>query len=241
MLTIDAQGKRVLLIGDLHFPYAHIDSIPFLKAVRSRYFNDDDIFISMGDELDHKAISFHEKCGEALSPDYELAKGIEYLKELEKIFPVLKILESNHGSLIFRRMKSHQLPIRYLKSLNEVLEVGPGFEWCDDILLKTKIGDVYLTHGKTSGNGKLCKEMGCSTAQGHYHGKFQVVWHKSIMKESFDCFTGCLVDIDSLAMVYGKNHLPKPILGVVFLSACGYPNLLKMGLNEKGRWDGNLP
>lgn len=240
MFKLNAIGKRVLIIGDLHLPYCHYSTFDFLKAVKKKYFTENDLFISMGDEIDNGAISFHESCGESLSPDAELERAIEDMKKLEKIFPKLRILESNHGSLLFRRLRSHQIPLRVLKPLNQILEVGKDYTWHEDILLKTKIGDAYLTHGKTSANGKLCKEMGVNAIQGHYHQKFQITWHKSILKEVFDCFAGCLVDRDALVMQYGKNHLPKPILGVVKISAAGYPALVKMGLTKKGLWDKKL-
>lgn len=53
--------------------------------------------------------------------------------------------------------------------------------------------------------------------------------------------SGCLIDRDSLAFAYGKNHMPKAILGCTLISKEGYPNLIRMELNVNNRWNKKLP
>lgn len=241
MKKINCKGKRVLIIPDQHFPYAHKDIIRFLKAVKKKYLDKNSIIINLGDEADNHSISFHDSDSELFSAGHELEQACAQLQGLEKVFPKMFICDSNHGSLAIRRFKKHGIPIKYLKSLNEVYGVGNGWSWHDDILLSTKLGDVYICHGKSAVYGKLCKEMGCHSIQGHFHGKFEITWHRSALGERFNMFSGCLIDQDELAFAYGKNHLPKPILGCSILSKEGYPRLIKMNLNSRGRWDGKLP
>ncbi|MEE4244541.1 MAG: metallophosphoesterase [Kangiellaceae bacterium] len=232
---INAIGKTVLVIPDTHIPYSHPDYIRFLASIKRFY--KPDIVIHLGDELDYHAISFHDSDSSLLAADDELDKAIIELQEgLHKLFPKLYLLESNHGSLVYRKMKANGLPIRVLKPLAELYET-PKWSWHHDILLITKQSPVYMCHGKAAAYGKLAKEMGCSAIQGHYHGKFEITWHRTAMGSRFNAFAGCLVDEDSMAMAYARNNLPKPVLGAMLIDKAGLPYLLKMKLDTKGRWN----
>lgn len=234
MKKLNALNKRVLIIPDMHCPYNHKDAIRFLAAVKEKY--QPDLILNLGDEVDSHAISFHDSDADLYSAGEELEKAINQLDLLEELFPKMHILDSNHGSLAVRRFKKHGLPMKYMKSLQEIYG-KPKWAWHDEILLSTKDGDVYLCHGKSATYGKLCKDVGASAIQGHFHGKCEVTWHKSVTKEIFNCFSGCLIDYKSLAFAYGKNHMPKPILACTVLSKTGYPTIIKMGLTKAGRWD----
>lgn len=238
MKTINCIGKSVLLISDQHAPYHHKDTIKFLKAIKKKY--RPDIVINLGDELDYHSISFHSSDQELFSASHELEQGLNYIEQLERLWPIQYICSSNHGSLMFRRAKSEGIPITLLKTYQEIYNT-PAWEWHEDYILKTKLGPVYVCHGKTGTYGKMCKEAGMSAVQGHFHGKFEITWHHSETFQRFNMFAGCLIDRDSLAFAYGKNHIPKPILGLGMISKHGYPRMIKMNLNSKGRWDGNLP
>lgn len=232
MFELDARGKSVLIIPDLHAPYSHKDSYKFLKQIAKEA--NPDIIINLGDEVDGHAISFHNSIAELLSPGDELDKAIEEMKELRDIFPKIHFLESNHGSLIFRRLKAAGIPIRHLKPLHELYE-APEWTWHHDILLKTDMGDVYFCHGKTTSYGKLALKKGCSACQGHFHTKFEITWHQTATHTIFNMFCGCLIDIESMAFEYGKNFVDKPVLGAGFIHKDGMPQLIKMRLNKEGR------
>lgn len=235
---INAIGKKVLLISDTHIPYAHPDYLVFLASIKHKY--KPDVIIHGGDEVDGHAISFHQSDSSLFSADHELDKAIVEIQEgMHKLFPKMYLLESNHGSLIYRKMKANGLPIRHLKPLHELYET-PLWTWHNDIYLLTAIGPTYICHGKTSAYGKLCKEMMCHSIQFHFHGKSEVTWHRSVGGTRFNMYCGCLVDEESMAMAYARNNLPKPILSVGFLDAKGQPFLLRMNLDKNGRWDGQV-
>lgn len=235
---INAKGKSVLLIGDTHLPYEHQDYRKFCLAVKERF--GCELVIHMGDYEDNHAISFHDSDCELFSAGYELQKVIAKTKGWYETFPNMITLDSNHGSLVIRRMKKHGIPIAHLKTLGEIYET-PDWQWVDDLFLKTDIGRVYLTHGKTGTYNKLAREIGCHAIQGHFHGKCEVTWANSVFNQRYNMFTGCGVDRGSLAMAYGKNNIPQPILACGVLSKHGYPRNILMNLNAKGRWDGKLP
>jgi len=241
MFKLNAINKRILFISDQHHPYQHKDMLKFLREVKRKYLDKNDIILNLGDEIDGHAVSFHDSDHELLSAGDELEKAKFYLQGLHEIFPKMYLVDSNHGSLYIRRMKKHGIPITVLKPMNEILGVGKNWSWHDDILLKTKLGPVYVCHGKKSTYNGLNREMGCSCVQGHFHGKFEVTWKRTAIGDTFNMFCGCLIDYNSLAFSYGKNNVPKPILGVGLLSKEGYPKLIKLVEDEKGNWIGKLP
>jgi len=242
MKHLNAIGIRVLIIPDLHIPYHHIDSFNFLKAIKEKYLDGHNYgVINLGDEIDGHCISFHDNDPDLpFSPSSELEKSVEKIQHLYRLFPKMYLCESNHGSLIYRRAKKNGIPLAALRTYQEILQT-PKWLWFEDYLLKTKLGEVYLCHGKTATTSKLSLAMGVSAVQGHFHGKFQIVWNRSVLKETFDLYSGCLIDRQSLAFAYGKNHLPKPILGCSLIAKSGYPTMIKMDLDSNNRWTGNLP
>jgi len=246
METINAKGKRTLVIGDMHMPYMHKDAFRFLAAIKKKY--RPDIIINIGDEVDGHAISFYQSDSDLFSAGQELQTAIDLIHSkdgIHQLFPVMRLLESNHGSLHIRKAKSSGLPLHYLKSYQDIYGT-PGWTWHDDIILKTNIGDVYLCHGKSGVYNKMSKEMGMSCVQGHYHSKFEVTWTKTALSERFNAFTGCLInnisgDKGSIAFEYSRTNLPVALLGSLVISKEGYPRLIKMQLNSKDRWIGKLP
>lgn len=238
MKKIDGRGKRVLIIPDMHIPFEHKSAYKFLSTIKSEY--KPNLVINLGDEIDGKSINFHDKSPEDMfTPSQEFEECVKRVKGYYELFPEMHLVESNHGSLVYRRASKFGLPLHVMKTYAEILET-PTWYWHEDILLKTDIGDVYICHGKSSTYGKLAKEMGCHAIQGHFHGKFELTWHVTSTTERYNLFSGCLIDRENLAFSYGKNHLPKPILGVTLLSETGYPSLKKMNLTSSNRWDGKL-
>lgn len=225
----------MLLIGDHHSPYHHIDYLDFLKAVNKKY--NCKLQIHLGDEVDSHAISFHDSESELLSAGDELNAAIDSLVPWNKAFPKLKLLSSNHGSLIFRRLKSQGIPVTYIRPLKEIYNT-PMWSWHDEIILRTNAGDVYLCHGKSGVYNKLAREIGCSAVQGHFHSKLEITWCNSVFNQRFSMFVGCGINIDSLAFAYGKNHIPTPMLGCGIIDAQGMPHIIKMNLTKSNRWNG---
>jgi hypothetical protein len=235
--SINAIGQKVLIISDLHFPVAHPDWYIFLKEIKRVH--RPDIVINVGDEVNGAGISFHDKDSALPNADAELEKAIEEIQYLHELFPKMYLCESNHGSLVFRRIKHHGIPMAHIRPLHELYNT-PKWSWHHEILLRTKCGDVSIVHGKTGGYNKLSMEQGCSAIQGHFHQKFEITWHESAHGSRFNMIVGCLIDKDSIAFNYGKNFSKKPILGVGFIDKSGDPFLIRMRLNKKQRWVGEL-
>jgi len=123
-------GKRfssILVISDTHFPYHHPDTVSFLKALKKKY--KPDKVVHIGDELDFHALSFHPSDPDLLSPGNELLAGISTISPLYRLFPDVDLIESNHGSMVYRKAKYHGIPREVFKSYRKVLGAPMGWKW----------------------------------------------------------------------------------------------------------------
>jgi hypothetical protein len=223
MLKLDVRGKRVLLISDLHHPFAVDDWFEFLSDLHKK--RKYDIIISMGDECDGAGISFHENEDGMPSASKELEEAIACMNLMSTLFPKMYILESNHGSLIFRKSKFHGIPYAYIKPLPELYGT-PGYSWHSEILLQTSSGPVYLCHGKKSSYAGLVKDMGISCIQAHFHSKAEITYHKTIAGVRFNMFVGCLADQEKIAFNYSRANVGQFINCVGEIGRDGKPNLI---------------
>jgi predicted MPP superfamily phosphohydrolase len=236
----DIKGQKfrsVLCLSDQHHPYEHKDLMPFLKELNNKY--KFDLVVNLGDEVDNHAISFHESEPELFSPGQELAKAIESLQPLYKLFPKMEVIDSNHGSLVFRKGKYAQLPSSVFKSSKEILKAPRGWNWSSDLTIQTELGPVYFHHGKSGQAGKLSRNMAMNTVQGHFHSKFQIDYWGSPAGLFWDMHAGCVVDDKSLAMAYNKTTLQRPVIGLGVIIN-GRPQLVPMHLDKRHRWTGRL-
>lgn len=228
MLKLDVRGKRVLFISDTHLPYSKKGYLDFLSGVKDNF--KPDVCLHVGDELDFHDVSFHDSVTELFSGGHELDRAIDELhwdNGLAKLFPELRLLESNHGSLVLRKMRHHKIPVRVIKDLPD-LYMTPKWSWHNEILLFTDLGWVYVCHGKSGAYGKMVRDLGASVVQGHFHSKFEITYHRTVLGTRFSMFVGCLADRDSLAMAYAKTNVPEFINGTGGLREDGHPVLFPM-------------
>lgn len=231
------KNQVILAIGDLHAPYMHKDAVAFLSAVKAKH--RPNMVVFMGDEIDAHATSYHEHDPDLPSAGDELKQAIEQLRPLYKMFPKATILESNHGSLVYRKALTAGLPSAVLKGYREILQAPEGWVWKFDHVIHTALGSIYWHHGKSSSHKKLSQNMAMSAIQGHFHNEFYVSYWSSPEGLYWDANAGCLADHKSRAQAYSKNNLQKPIVGCIVIIN-GVPQLLPMVLNSKGRWTGKL-
>lgn len=223
MLKLDARGKKVLFLSDLHIPWSVKYYLRFLKDLKDEF--QPDIVICGGDELDYHAISFHKSDPSLFSAGHELDTAIIEIQEgLHKLFPKLYLLESNHGSLIFRRLKFEGISLRHLKPLHDLYET-PLWEWHEKILIETDAGPVITSHGRSATAGTWAKGAGMSTVEFHYHTKFHITHFQSEERTWFSMHCGCLADRESMAMAYANANIAQFINGTGGLQANGQPIL----------------
>ena len=232
------KNDRVLIISDLHIPYEHPDSLAFLKALKKEL--DPTRVVSTGDELDKHALSYHDNDPDLPSAGQELEMSIERLQEYYKLFPKMDIVESNHGSMIYRKALTNGLPKAYIRDYNEVLGAPKGWVWHENLMLQYKNNaPIFITHGMSANVMKVVEQYGMNVIQGHYHSTFSIGYISNPQNLLWGMQVGCMVDQKSLAFAYSKLFRKRFIIGCGAIIE-GQPVLYPMILDEAGRWNGRL-
>lgn len=238
MKILNQKFSRILIIPDLHIPFHHINSFKFIKALVEKY--DPEIIIFLGDEQDIHSGSMHDHDPNLHSPADELDMALSAFKALYKIVPKALLVESNHGSLFYRRANKNGLPKKVLKTYEEILEAPKGWKWHSDLIIHSSDKKpIYICHGQSADVLRNSKNKAMNYIQGHHHSKFEIRYWSNGMDVFWGVTSGCLIDFESLAFEYGRLMLDKPILGATAVIN-GFPRLHPMILDERGRWIGKI-
>lgn len=228
----------ILFISDLHAPYHHKDSLPFLAKIKEKY--KPTRIIGIGDEVDFHALSFHNSDPDLDSAGVELIRAQKTMQQLKKLFPIMDLVHSNHGSMVYRKAKAAGMPRHVLKPYNEVLGIGEGWEWHRHLTIKQENGpSIYVTHGSKKNSEVYARQLGCCVVQGHYHEDFRVGYFNSPTGLIWGANIGCLLDDEELAFEYNKINPLRPVLGTLIVEY-GVPRLIPMITDENGNWNGRI-
>lgn len=233
-----ADTSSILVISDQHIPCEHPDMFDFLEAVKKKF--KPTLVVNIGDEVDKHAMSFHPSDSDLPSAGDELKQAITKLKRMEKMFPDMILLDSNHGSMAMRKLKFHGIPMKYLASQHQIYGVSARWQWVNSLTVELPNGQpCYFSHGQTKNGIKLAAQRGTNVVQGHYHTDYKIEYIGNPNNLLFSMQIGCLIDSKALAFEYDKLNLNRPIigLGVIINSK---PDLVPMILDRNGRWIGQL-
>jgi hypothetical protein len=160
------------------------------------------------------------------------------MKELYKLFPVVRVCTSNHPMRVFKRAFRSGIPTKYLKGYKEAIEAPPDWHWDDRWI----IDGVHYIHGEGA-SGKQAAEKWAminmaSTVIGHIHSYAGTGYFKNAGNKQINWMNcGWLGDHTTYAMKYAKHSTHKGILGVGFVDR-GRPHYFPMDINDNGRWTG---
>ena len=233
--------NSILVIPDTHAPYEHPDTLEFLAAVAAKY--RPDTVVHLGDEADKHALSFHNSDPNLDSAGVELEKARVFMQSLERMFPVMRLCHSNHGSMHFRKAHAHGIPVQYLKTYREVFFPNGGgdrWEWQYAHILDLPNGQQVVFKHQPSGPvlGDAAHER-MNVVAGHQHGQMSIEYAHNMTEQYWAAQGGCLIDSDSLAFAYGKESRYKPALGCMVILN-GVPQIIPMQLDIEGGWVGAL-
>ena len=233
--------SRILTFGCHHIPYHHIDSISFLKEVKKAV--QPTLYIHMGDEIDAHGMSYHESDPDLDAPGPEYRKALNYISEVYDITDGVKtfVMESNHGSMVYRRAKTAGIPKEMLKPYKEIWKAPSSWTWRPDLTLELPDGQqCHFAHQLGMNSLLSSQSKGMNVVQAHNHHKFDIqFWSASDHVLNFGAHCGSLVDQDSLAMAYGKVYRYKCALGCMAI-VDSKPIPFPMKLDKRGRWIGRL-
>lgn len=205
-------SKRILVIGDTHFPYHHKnffkDFAHHLKEYKPTH------IVHMGDIADLHAISRHDPDPELPNIATELARAHMAVQKMSKMIPGstrVYLCLGNHDGRIEKRASQNGIPRHFLRNFKDLLGIPSSWQ----VDFEHQIDNIAFLHGKSPVRGKTTLAYGCHTVQGHFHSKLCVEYHQSPRQMLWSVFCGGAPDDKSLAMAYGKNNLEKSAYGFV--------------------------
>lgn len=234
---------KALVFPDLHAPYQHPDTLPFLYRIKDR-FGPFDGYYCLGDETDGHAWSYHPSDPSLANSDLEFERAKKFMQQMYDFTEhKCMVMMSNHGSLAYRKAKTGMIPTQIMRGAYErALEAPPQWVWVPNYTIETLRGPVFLHHGfQTPNTWQVAKERGISMITGHHHTKFSLhtEYLPALKKQIFAMQPGCLIDPNSPAFSYAEGSKEKQKLGACVLID-GIPILIPMKLNDLGRWVGHL-
>ena len=126
--NLTKRESRILVIGDLHCPFELEEYFDFCVDTYKKYNCNKVIFI--GDLVDNHYSSYHETFADGLGGGDELDEAVEHLEKWFKMFPVADIIIGNHDRMIMRKAQTSDIPSKWIKSYNEVLNT-PSWNWVE--------------------------------------------------------------------------------------------------------------
>jgi predicted phosphodiesterase len=201
--------SRILVIGDLHAPFDHQKYLEHCKDVKKYYKTTHTILI--GDVIDNHYSSYHENNPDGWGAGDELHHAVKHLPEYHKAFIGADVILGNHDRMAMRKILSSGLSQRWLRSIEEVLNV-PSWKFHTRRIYD---GVLYI-HGEGVTARTKAQRAGMSVVQGHRHSESYVWYNPKDYGTQFGMQVGCGIDADTYAFAYAKDH-PAPILscGVV--------------------------
>ena len=208
--------NKVLIIGDIHEPFAKEGYLEHCKQVYKRFNCNKVVFI--GDIIDSHYSSFHSTDPDGMSAIEELNVSIKKLAKWHKAFPKATVIIGNHDRIVARKALAHGISSKWIKEFKDVLQV-PTWDFVTDKV----IDEVYYVHGEGATAFMKAKNQFRSVVAGHTHTKCYIEYINNV----FGMQVGCGVDKDAYSMAYARNFAPPQIACGVVLEG-KLPIIIKM-------------
>ena len=248
-----SENRSVLVLSDLHCPFEHPDTIPFLEELKSVV--KPDRVVSHGDEVDMHQWNMHTHHPDLPNAKEEWARARESIHRIERLFPDMLICESNHGSLAMRQRVNQNMPFDVMASYGDALFAerdsqgnayrpngrGMGWQWHFSIDLRLcGKHPCHFVHSYGANVKNAAASMGCSLVQGHHHSLSEIHWVSSPVAQFFAMTVGSSIDEHALAFAYGKTSPKKPVIAHAAIID-GVPRIFPMFRDKRhNRWDGKI-
>lgn len=201
----------VIAFTCLHSPYHHPDALDFLSDTKRKWKATE--AVCLGDEADRHRLSSHPQEHDCYDAETEFRLAKEFLTDLGKLFPTLKLCTSNHVERRQKAANRANLSRSELKSWAEAIDAPRGWKWADDWIIQ----GVNYFHGTELSGRDLGRQAvnlkRRSVVFGHWHTRAEVSWFRSPHWTNFAMSTGCLFDVNSPAARYSRNRTTRPVEG----------------------------
>lgn len=201
--------KKILVIPDIHLPWANWEALKQAKAWHDKH--KPDLVVCLGDITDQKIWSRWPKDVDDYSPSEEFLRAHEGIKKLNKWFPKMVILRGNHDVRILAKAIESGIPSQMFRDVDEVFSFK-GWTWIganEKFTVNTARGPILFVHGDEQGGTVAQKSriLGMNICQGHTH-KVSITYTTALKKSFWGAEMGCIMDITSKAAKYAA---PNPV------------------------------
>ena len=208
---------RWLLISDLQIPFEHPRALEFCRYLMKCYRIPQSNVINLGDELDQYWGSLYAKSIESEhTANQEIDESIEKLRGWYDLFPSMRLCNSNHGNRWKKKCLASDIPMRFLKRYQEVIDAPVSWRWEDAWIIESKF-PFLCEHGDKWGGQyphiQACLHNGISTALGHHHSKAGTRYIKTAYQSLWGHVAGSLINFDKYAFEYARAAKHKPQIG----------------------------
>lgn len=215
--------KRILAIGDIHFPFVNLASLKRIEALAREL--KPVCIIQVGDLFDLINFSTYAKSLNILTPKEELKRGqkmaYQMWENLKKASPKAKCFQllGNHDERIVKRLMEKAPELETLMDVASLFKF-PGVETSRAEAEELVIKDILFMHGYRK-HGDHVKHNALNTVCGHSH-KGGVVYHRLGKKTLWELNAGFIADEASPALKYKKQTVISTwTQGVAFIDELG--------------------
>ncbi len=218
-------AKRILVLGDTHFPFAHKKAFEWVYRVTDKL--RPDTVLQLGDLLDQFAFSRYPKVLK-MDPEEELARGRADAEKMWARFKGLDCVQllGNHCVRLVKKAVSSapefaHLAAKSTRELHSFSGVRTYFDDREEVVLDVSGQKVMFQHGHRSKLGDHCRFNLMNTVCGHSH-RGGVVWEQNINGAFWELNAGFLGDISSYVFGYrAQKAIHKTTLGIGWLDEYG--------------------
>lgn len=210
-------------------PFEASKALEFCKYIKRHYGIPNQNIICLGDEIDeYHGGRWPKDPNGKYSATGELASVKHKIREWRADFPHMKVCISNHGMRWVKKATAAEIPSELLRSYHEIFELPPTWhyqmEWrFTQVDLKTPFRAIHgMGYSGLHAARNAAIDGGISTVIGHIATN-PSVWHGRFLhgQRLWAAQAGALIDYDSYAFSYGKEHRQQPMNGVVVIFRAG--------------------
>ncbi len=218
-------AKRVVVIGDVHFPFHH--SVGIAKAINFIKQTKPDLVIQVGDLYDLFSFSKYPKTLNVSTPQQECltarALAAEFWKQVRKASPSSKCVQltGNHDDRMVKRVLENSPAHHHIvKGYIDGLMTFDGVETIYDSKEEFIYDGVCYMHGfRKFGEHAVYNQM--STITGHLH-RAGLQYNQNSNGLFYEMNVGWLGDKTSPAFDYkAQNRITKTTLGLGYVDPLG--------------------
>lgn len=219
-------SKPILCIADLQMPFEAEKALKFCTYLKRHYQIPNQNILCLGDEVDeYHGGRWPKDPNGSVTASGEIAAVRQKIREWRAEFPHMKVCISNHGLRWVRKATAAEIPSEVLRSYHEIFEIPDT--WKYQMEWRFTQPDLKMPFRMIHGMGysgvnaakNAAMDAGMSTVIGHIATN-PTVWHGRFLhgKQLWAMNCGALIDYESFAFEYGKEHRNQPCngAGVIF-------------------------